>query len=196
MQLASRSDAELIRLAQAGASPAFAVLVFRHAADIRAVVANDKDPVGAVIATFVQAMRQLSKRTPEDPVRPWLLKLAAKQTRSPIDIGDQVVPTLDDAEADEIWAELDIRWPRGRVPRNLPRWVGWFGLVIALVGLAVLVPYVLLTIDSPNGEDDEPITEVIGRPYQEPDAEREPAQVLGEPEQEGLDEAVGGEGQA
>jgi hypothetical protein len=180
MQLGTSSDAELVRLAQRGASPPFAVLVHRHAPAVRARVADDRDPTGAVVATFVTAMRRLPKRSPDDPVRPWLLDLADRQVRRPAPLPEDPsdLPPLDPDEADEIWAELELRWPRGRVRRSMPRWVAPVALVIVMVALAVLVPYLLLTVGT-DGPEAAPIEDVVARPYEEePAADRAPAEEL------------------
>lgn len=171
-----RSDADLVRLAQNGESRAFAVLLYRHGPAVRACVDADRDPTGAVIATFVAAMRRLRHLPPDDPVRPWLLQLAAKRTRRPnLEMADDV-PPLDADVADEIWAELDLRWPGGRVPRSVPRWVGWAALLVVLVSLAVVVPYLLLTVETGPDEDVE-LVELVARPFDE-EIEREPAEEL------------------
>lgn len=171
-----RSDAELMQLAQDGASPAFAVLLHRHGPAVRACVATDDDPVGAVIGTFVAAMRRLAKRSPDDPVRPWLLELAARQVRDPAPVGDAALPELDPEEADEIWAELDIRWPDGRIRRSVPRWLSRVALVVVLVALAVLVPYVVMTYGNEAPEEDA-LEELVARPFED-EIEREPADEL------------------
>lgn len=165
MEFSALSDAELVKLSRGGSAPAFAVLVHRHGPAVRALVSNDEDPVGAVISTYVAAMRHLDTE-PGDPaqVRGWLLRLASAQVREPIAVGGAPLPALDEDELDEIWAELDLRWPDGRVPRHVPAWLGWTALVVAIVSLGVLVPYVALTWG--NGDRDASIDEVLrAEPY-------------------------------
>lgn len=165
MEFSALSDAELVKLSRGGSAPAFAVLVHRHGPAVRALVSNDEDPVGAVISTYVAAMRHLDTE-PADPaqVRGWLLRLASEQVREPVAVGGAPLPALDEDELDEIWAELDLRWPDGRVPRHVPAWLGWTALVVAIVSLGVLVPYVALTWG--NGDRDASIDEVLrAEPY-------------------------------
>lgn len=182
MDHSDRSDAELIRRAQNGEQRAFAVLLHRHGPAVRATVQTDRDPAGATIATFVSAMRALTRQPPDQPAGPWLVEIAQKHTRRPdLDQADDP-PPIDPDELDEIWAELDLRWPNGRVPRSIPRWVGWAAMVVVLVALAVLIPYLALT----TGTDDDQVTiheEVVARPYDEP-IERERAEELFDPGEE------------
>ena len=181
VQHGDRSDAELVRLAAAGTAPAFAVLLHRHGPAVRSVVDPAKDPTGALIGTFVAAMRELPDVDPDEPVRPWLLELAQHQVKSPAPPADAAGP-LDPEEEDEAWAELDVRWPDGRVPRNIPPWVGWTALVVALVALAVLVPYLVLG----NGGDDDQdavLAELVAIPFEQEGEEREPAPELFEDEE-------------
>lgn len=187
MQHGDRSDAELVRLAAAGTAPAFAVLLHRHGPAVRAVVEPAKDPTGALIGTFVDAMRELPDVEPDQPLRPWLLELARHQVKHPADVADDApAPPLDPEEEDEAWAELDVRWPDGRVPRQVPPWVGWTALVIALVALAILVPYVVLG-NGASDDDVEVVDELVALPFEEEGEEREAAtELFGDDELEPL----------
>lgn len=49
-----------------------------------------------------------------------------------------------DDTLDDIWAELALRWPSGRVPRYLPSWVIWLVTTILLLVIAVALPWVVL----------------------------------------------------
>ncbi len=166
MQVTARSDAELVRLAQQGATPGFAALLYRYGPVVRHVVEDDADPVGAVTATFVAAMRQLPKRDPAEPVEPWLRELAATKVDEPVPVPAAGPPPMDPDERDEIWAELYLRWPDGRVPRRAPRWLVPAAVLVVLLALAVLIPYVLLT----TAVDREPeallLEEVVARPIE------------------------------
>lgn len=180
MEHAARSDAELVELAQDGSAPAFAVLLHRHGAAVREVVTDEADPTGAVVATYLTAMRHLGQRTPTTPVRPWLLELATDEARHPRPASD-APPALDADELDGIWAELDVRWPDGRTPRTVPAWLGWSALVVVLASLAVLVPYLILGfgVDVDEGPDELP--SIVARPLPEPTdaAEQDVAAVEG-----------------
>lgn len=180
MDHSDRSDAELVQRAQNGEQRAFAMLLHRHGPAVRATVHADRDPAGATIATFVTAMRALHKQPSDAPVRPWLRTLAQKHTRRPDLEQAADPPPIDPDELDEIWAEVDLRWPNGRVPRSIPRWVGWAATLVVLVSLAVLIPYLALTV---GGSDDGQSTvreELVARPYNEP-VEREHAEELFDP---------------
>lgn len=167
MQHSDGSDAELVERARAGSAPAFAVLLHRHAPTVRTVVADDRDPTGAVVGTFVTAMRRLPKHPPDADPRAWLLELAAAEVRTPHPIGDLPPPELDQEELDEIWAELDLRWPDGRAPRSLPRWVSWSALVLALAALAVLMPYAVLTLGANGNDGPTELASLVARPFDE-----------------------------
>ncbi len=164
MQHSERPDAELLERARAGSAPAFAVLLHRHGPAVRAVVADDPDATGAVIATFVRAMRQLPGSADGDPRRQ-LIELA----RTEVDHPRAPEPTvaLDPDELDGIWAELDLRWPNGRVPRHLPRWVGWSASILALAALAVTVPYAVLALGAGGDDGPDELESLVARPFTE-----------------------------
>ncbi|MFP4636053.1 MAG: RNA polymerase sigma factor, partial [Nitriliruptoraceae bacterium] len=109
MQLATRSDAELVRRAQEGMATAFAALVHRHAPAVRATVASAADPEAAVVATFSSAMRGLDHRDPDEPVAPWFIELASQQVSDPAPVTADAAPPMDPDELDRIWRELDRR---------------------------------------------------------------------------------------
>jgi hypothetical protein len=163
-----RSDAELIALAQTGWAPAFAVLLHRHGPSVHAVFADDADPLGGVIDTYVAAMRELHHGIPSGPIEAWLLDLAVSERGSqPLDPrgGRRRSVPLADEQLDEVWAELDLRWPDGRIPHHVPHWVGWTALVAALVGLGILVPYAVLTA---GGSVEQPLEELQAYPVEAP----------------------------
>jgi hypothetical protein len=151
-----RSDAELLELSKAGVAPAFAVLLHRHGSAVRSAVDHDPDPTGAVVETFVRAMRELSAQDGSTLVRPWLLSLAGADATP-----DPIVP-LGEEERDEVWAELAVRWPTGRVPRHhdlLQR----LALVAGLVAISALVPTLILLADQ---QESEPLEELRAFPLQ------------------------------
>lgn len=145
MQLSSRSDEELVTLARRGWPAPFAVLLHRHGATVRAAVASRSDPDAAVVRTFTRAMQHLRRVDPAAPLEPWLLALAPGRrgrTAPPANLG----PTLDGQQLDALWAQLAPRWPRGReTGRRLPTWIRWSLLTLALMALAVVIPYATVT---------------------------------------------------
>lgn len=148
VRFGDRSDAELIELAQAGWAPAFAVLVHRHAALVRAAGPPGADPVAHVTDVFVAAMRELPARDPGAPVVPWLLGLAGLRTGTP--------PTpapLTAEELDAAWAELARRWPDGRPPSRVVHWQRT-AAVVGIAALAGLVPTLVLGADSTDANED------------------------------------------
>jgi hypothetical protein len=151
-----RSDADLVERSQAGVAPAFAVLLHRHGPTVRSAVRDDRDPLGAVVEVFVRAMRELPERDPAEPVRPWLLELAGTDR-----IPDPIVP-LSEEERDEIWAELAVRWPAGRPPRDT-RALKRVGLVAGLIAVSALVPSLVLLA---GHVEPEPIDELRAFPLQ------------------------------
>lgn len=169
MQLATHSDAELVRRAQEGMATAFAALVHRHAPAVRARVASADDPEAAVIATFSTAMRALEHRDPDEPVGPWLTELAGGQVSDPVPVTAEAAPPMDPDELDRVWRELDRRWPTGRPPRRLPRWlvrgVATLALIAALLALAVVGPYVALTTAEDQQTGEVVLDEVVAEPY-------------------------------
>jgi hypothetical protein len=163
-----RADAELVAEAQAGAAPAFAVLLHRHGPAVRSAVRHDPDPTGAVLETFVRAMRELRGRDPAAPVRPWLLELAGTGLEP-----DPLIP-LSEEERDEIWAELAVRWPTGRVPRRRSARRQRMALAAGLVAVSALVPAMVLLAGQPSQE---PLDELRAFPLQTAGA------VVAEPEE-------------
>jgi hypothetical protein len=151
-----RSDADLVELSRAGVAPAFAVLLHRHGPSVRSAVRDDRDPLGAVVEVFVRAMRDLSERDPAEPVRPWLLELAGTDR-----VPDPIVP-LSEEERDEIWAELAVRWPNGRPPRDT-RALKRVGLVAGLIAVSALVPSLVLLA---GHVEPEPVDELRAFPLQ------------------------------
>jgi hypothetical protein len=151
-----RSDAELIALSKVGIAPAFAVLLHRHGPAVRSAVRHDPDPTGAVIETFVRAMRELPQRDETVPVRPWLLALAGTD-RTP----DPIVP-ISEEERDEIWAELAVRWPTGRPPRRSER-LQRVAMTVGLVAISALVPTLVLYA---GNQEPQPLDELRAFPLQ------------------------------
>jgi hypothetical protein len=184
VQLSTRSDEELVTLAQHGWTAAFAVLVRRHAAAVHAVAADASDPDRVVVDTFGRAMRRLPRRDPSDgDVRAWLLDLAEGRTRHPQPVPDEP-PELAADELDAIWTDLARRWPTGRVRRHVPGWVKWVATTIVLVALGVAIPYVTITYGQERGDPAAAAPEELVRavPVDEPDEELEDAPVLFEDE--------------
>jgi hypothetical protein len=152
-----RSDAELLELSQAGVAPAFAVLLHRHGPAVRSAVRRDPDPTGAVIETFVRAMRGLPDRDPSAPVGPWLLSLTGSDLQA-----DPLVP-LSEEERDEIWAELALRWPHGRAPGRRSELLQRVALVVGLIAVSALVPTLVLLA---GPDEPEPLDELRAFPLQ------------------------------
>jgi hypothetical protein len=144
VHLGQHSDAELVKLAKAGWSPAFAVLVHRHAPIVHAALADRSDPLSATTAVFVHAMRELRQRAPEAPIAPWLLELV---DRPPPDRPSE----LTDEELDAMWHELHRRWPDGERPASTWPWRR-LALVAGLIVVAAGVPALVLGIDVPDEE--------------------------------------------
>lgn len=205
MSYVERSDEELLAFAREGVASAFAALLHRHGHEVLALAQQDRDPIGAVVATYVRAMRDLPNADPDD-VRLWLLGYAAKEIdgeveipaarattaaassaggANPSDVGPprggstggsaadgssqtatsasgrlDAPPLETDGELDEVWAELALRWPTGRVPRHLPSWAIWLMTTVILLALAILLPWALLG----GSGDDEVIEELSASP--------------------------------
>ncbi|MFP4150006.1 MAG: DUF433 domain-containing protein, partial [Nitriliruptoraceae bacterium] len=81
---------------------------------------------------------------------------------------EQVAP-LPGPQVDAIWAALAPRWPTGRRPVRVPRWVGQVALVLVLVLLSVALPILLLTSEEVDNGQPEPLAEVIAEPLEEDD---------------------------
>jgi hypothetical protein len=150
VRFGDRSDEELIRLAQAGWAPAFAVLVHRYAPVVRATRPRAEPAVPFLTHVFLQAMRELRGRDPRAPVAPWLLGLAGAGARS----AKTPVP-LSAEELDGIWTRVHDYWPDGhRHARNVPWRRG--AAIVGLAALAGLVPAVVLGADG-TGTEAEPL---------------------------------------
>ena len=150
MRFGDRSDEELIRLAQAGWAPAFAVLVHRYAPVVRATRPRAEPAVPFLTHVFLVAMRELRGRDPRAPVAPWLLGLAGSGARS----AKTPVP-LSPEELDAIWTRLHSLWPNGH--RHAPAFP-WrrTAAAVGLAALAGLVPAVVLGADG-TGAEGEPL---------------------------------------
>ncbi len=84
---ADTDDTEAVRRAQAGDRDAFAHLVARHGAAATRAAAwfgagPDVDDV--VQEAFVKAWRALDRFRPDEPFRPWLIRIVANQTRNTV----------------------------------------------------------------------------------------------------------------
>lgn len=85
MSYVERSDEELLAFAREGVASAFAALLYRHGHEVLALAQQDQDPIGAVVATYVRAMRDLPNADPDD-VRLWLLDYAAKEIDGEVEV--------------------------------------------------------------------------------------------------------------
>lgn len=170
----SAGDDELLARARVGDAGAFAVLVHRYAPTVHAAARarGEPDPDAVVVATFRRAMRRL-ERAPADDVAGWLVRLPAPRRHedgaADLPDADTVTP-LPDRAVDAIWAELAPRWPSGRRPVRLPRWVGQVALVALLLVLSVAVPYLLLVTTTEEPEQPGQIAEVVAEPVEDDDA--------------------------
>jgi hypothetical protein len=160
MRYERRRDAELVELAQDGSAPAFAVLVHRHAPAVLAATADAEDPQRATRDVFVRAMRELPDRDPKQPVGPWLTELAGRP--APWTTAEEEVAP---ARVDELWRELDRRWPDGRAPRRSRRVLRRVTVAVAAVAIGVAVPAAVLTADPTEDED---VTELRAQPLDDP----------------------------
>lgn len=158
MRLRDLPDAALVQLARDGQASAFASLMHRHAAHVRAA-ASSTHPTDAVTSTFTRAMRHLDDPRAATDTRAWLEALAVRDHTSQGAAGGHeaaaptpqpVAPPLDQAELDEVWRELAARWPDGRVRRPLPAIVWWLLAAVLLVVLAAAIPWLVLGRD-PGG---------------------------------------------
>lgn len=139
MRYGDRSDAELMASAQAGWSPAFAVLLHRHGPAVRSAVRHEADPIAATRDVFLTALEELPRMDPQFPAREWLLDIAGTDR-----VPDPIIP-LREEERDAIWASLITAWPgHSRPPRTGLRRAA---LVLGLVALAALVPILVFLAD-------------------------------------------------
>lgn len=128
LDLATASDPELVRAAQAGDAAAFAVLLRRHAGALRDLAAA---PGGrrALERLGVRAMRSLRALPAEPGVADWLAGLAEDERRRlPADADGTPAPVGPiDADPrdwlDRWWSELSVRWPTGRRRYRIPGWL-------------------------------------------------------------------------
>lgn len=160
MRYDEREDGELVELAAAGWAPAFAVLVHRHAPLVLAAHAGTDDPVARAVATFTEAMRGLGDRDPGAAVAPWLLQLAGRTRPTRI-------PPVDPGVIDTLWAELQPRWPDGRIHHRWPAAATRLAVIVAAIGVGVAVPVAVLS--TPAAE--EQVLELRAEPLDEGPAE-------------------------
>jgi hypothetical protein len=178
----AETDAELLRQAQAGSAPAFAILVHRYAAllhmgassgssDARSpgfgseADGRDAAALDTVRRTFLRAMRRLDTADGA-ALGTWFLELQG--TPLAADEAARAAP-LTTAELDRLWGELAPSWPRGRRPRRLPRWLGHVAVVMLLLALSVAVPYALLVTAAEEEAVPVPVEEVVAVPIENDD---------------------------
>ncbi len=187
-------DARLVTRAAAGEVGAFAVLVHRHAAglyartdDLDAVArafrramrrldrfdTETEDVAGWLHELLPSATRRTADHGRDDHGRHDHGRAdhgpAGSSGPGAGDLGDGgdtdvAAPPLAAHELDALWAELAPRWPRGRRPFRLPRWVAQTALVVFLLSLAVLITYVAVTAVGGQDRRAEPVSEVRGVP--------------------------------
>jgi hypothetical protein len=157
MRYEEREDGELVELAQAGWSPAFAVLVHRHGPALLAAFADEPDPAERTFEVLVRAMRRLDKRDPAQPVRPWLFALAGRDEPA-------TVPPPVGATLDHVWRDLAERWPDGKRPRRRHPILAGIAIALGAIALGVGVPTIVLGLpDAPE----EPPESVRAQPLEE-----------------------------
>lgn len=140
------SDADLLEDARLGSAGAFAVLLHRHAGGLAAALAGQRDLHAALVAVLRRAMDEVGGLDPGTPVAGWLEDVAQRTVRGPLattTTSTELPPELLDA----VWRELAPHWPGlPRRRRRPPVWLRLTGLTAALVAVAVLIPYLLLTL--------------------------------------------------
>lgn len=166
MELSHRTDAALLELARTGSAPAFAAILHRHAAVVHRSVAHTGDPMSAVRATFLDAMKQLGSLDGDVATALQDLAEAHGGVRNP---GTSADRDLTEEQVDGIWSTLAPRWPSGRSRRQLPQVVPWLVLVALLIGVGFAVPRLVLT--SGDESPDEELEQLIARPYEEQNEE-------------------------
>jgi hypothetical protein len=149
MRYEERDDDELAELAEAGWSPAFAVLVHRHGPALLAAFTDRPDPVESTFEVFVRAMRRLGKRDTSVPVRGWLFALAGRE--EPTEVPEPVAASLD-----HLWRDLAERWPDGRRPRRRHPVLRAIAIAVGCVALGVGVPTVVLGL--PDAAEEPPVS--------------------------------------
>jgi hypothetical protein len=174
------AEAALLARARAGDPSGFAALVHRYAPMLHAAAhsAGHDDPDAAVVAALTRAMRRLDVADAADLAGflVGLLELPRARTDEvTVPDPDEVAP-LPTAEVDAIWAALAPRWPKGRRPVRLPRWVGHVALVAVLLVLSVAIPVLLLATADDAEQGPAPLAEVIAEPLEEDDPAGTPAQ--------------------
>lgn len=188
MTFVEQTDDDLLALSREGVAAAFAVLLHRYGPEVLEMADQDPDPIGATVATFVRAMRALPEAAPDD-VRTWLLTLAAHEIDAEVTIPPRrefatagaagvgetandatrvqdrtaidAPPLQTDDDLDEVWAELALRWPTGRIPRHLPSWAIWLLTTLVLIALAIALPWAIL---GASADDEEAIEELRASP--------------------------------
>ncbi|MFP4311176.1 MAG: hypothetical protein ACLFS9_04235 [Nitriliruptoraceae bacterium] len=179
----------LLTRARAGDAGAFAALVHRYAPVLHAAAteAGADDLDAAVTTALRRAMRRLEAAEPADLASWFVGLLPAPRRGQDIAVPDEEhVAPLPDPQVDAIWAALAPRWPTGRRPVRVPRWVGQVALVLVLVALSVALPILLLTSQEVDNGQPEPLAEVIAEPLEEDD--------LGDPDTPDGDEQDGADG--
>lgn len=178
MRYGERSDDELVILSRQGWAPAFATLLHRHGDDVLAAVAHRRHPSKAVTSTFLRAMRRLDDRHRDGSVDRWLLRLSTGRWRRRRPSRPSEPARLSDADRDDIWNELRVRWPRGRRRRRVPPVLIWLATLLAVVVVSAGVPLLLLGDTNGTPEADQHVRAVtVDRPdppSMEPDVIEEP----------------------
>jgi hypothetical protein len=138
------SDSELLSLASEGSASAFAALLHRHRHVLRTHAAGAAEPELAVERAAIAAMRRVRRRSPIDAVDTWLATLVDEQVAAAPATSDveRIFPT---GWFDQLWVRVQRRWPRGRSPLHLPKWLRVSLAAVMLVVASAGATYVVLT---------------------------------------------------
>jgi len=138
------SDSELLSLASEGSASAFAALLHRHRHVLKSHAGGAAEPELAVEKAAIAAMRRLRSRPRVDAVDTWLATLVDEQVAASPATSDveRIFPT---GWFDQLWVRVQRRWPHGRAPLHLPKWLRMSLAAVALVVASAGGTFVVLT---------------------------------------------------
>lgn len=171
------TDADLVGLARDGDRAAFAVLLDRTLPDVWATVSQATDvrrATRATHATYADALHGLDATAGTRDAGAWIGGLAQQHAPSR---SRATMPalTLPPALEDEVWRDVERRWPDGRRPRRRLPWRRILTILVLFVA-AALVPVAVLGLPDIGARAPAPDSTVEATPVDGPSETEEPVQ--------------------
>lgn len=173
------NDSDLLELAAAGSSPAFASLLHRHREVLQRGALRAEHPEKAVEKALTAAIQDLHHdRIRTDSLRDRLGELMEAAVRE--DQGRPGVERLLPSDwFDRAWVRVEERWPTGRRRLSVPRWAWRLTGVMVLATAGIVGTVLVVTADVTT----DVVSELVADPVEDRGIpEPGPLPAAGEPE--------------